>query len=141
MPSADAAGLDRGPRAIRRRRRRGRARSRAQVRPVDELIRFVLAPGRRGGARPRRASCPGRGVLGRRRRATVDRAVPPRRVFAQAFKAQVKVSARSRRPGRGAARCSGAGRCAGDWRGKAGSGGRPASPRSRRRWPTARRWR
>ena len=86
--SADPAALDRGPRAI----RPGAARTCAvtrQVRPVDELIRFVLAPD--GAVVPDlKRKLPGRGLWLSASRSAVETAVR-RRVFAKGFKCNVQV--------------------------------------------------
>lgn len=86
--SADPAALDRGPRAIRPGAERTCAVTR-QVRPVEELIRFVLAP--TGEVVPDlKRKLPGRGLWLSASRSAVETAVR-RRVFAKGFKCNVQV--------------------------------------------------
>jgi predicted RNA-binding protein YlxR (DUF448 family) len=87
--STDPADLDRGPRAIRPGAERTCAVSR-QVRPVDELIRFVVAP--TGEVMPDlKRKLPGRGLWVSASRDAIATAVR-RRIFAKGFKRDVQVS-------------------------------------------------
>jgi hypothetical protein len=86
----DTEETDRGPREGRRGTERMCALTR-QVRPVDELIRFVAAPD--GAIVPDiKRRLPGRGVWITARRSSLDEAVK-RNVFARSLKREVRVAA------------------------------------------------
>ena len=121
-------------RRTRRRTAQGRSRHRAAVRrtravkPVDELIRFVVGPD--GVVPDLKRKLPGRGLWITAERAALKDAVT-RNVFARGFKREVRVDAGTGRPDRAPAdavarsmRSPSPERP--DW-------SRPASPRSRRR--------
>ena len=89
LATADPADLDHGPRAAKPGTERMCAVSR-QVRPIDELIRFVVAPD--GEVVPDlKRKLPGRGLWLTARQATVAEAVR-RQVFARGFKRGVKAA-------------------------------------------------
>ena len=71
--------------------RSGIARSRRELKPVDEMIRFVVGPD--GDAVPDlKRKLPGRGIWITATRAALDEAVK-RNVFARGFKRDVRVAA------------------------------------------------
>ena len=87
--TADPADLDNGPRAAKPGTERMCAVTR-DVRPIDELIRFVVAP--TGEVVPDlKRKLPGRGLWVSASRKTLAEAVK-RRVFAKGFKREVRVS-------------------------------------------------
>ena len=125
----------RGPREARGATERTCVVTRA-VKPVDELIRFVIAPD--GAVVPDlKRRLPGRGVWVTATRAAVDEAVK-RKAFARGFKREVRARARSRR-----ARSSGCWSAPRSMRSASSTrpaGSRPALPRPKPRSPTIR-WR
>ena len=126
------AGQRARPRGDQRRRRRpsALARSPRELKPVDELIRFVRRARRRGRARRQAQAARPRHLDHRRRRGAVDEAVK-RNVFRPRLQARRARRRRSAGADRAAARARGA-RCAGDRRQGRQRGDR-VSPRSRRR--------
>src|SRR5215203_831671 len=90
LARADTEDTDQGPREARRRTERFCALTR-EVKPIDELIRFVVAPD--GAVVPDlKRRLPGRGVWVTATRAAVDEAVK-RRGFARGFKREVRAAA------------------------------------------------
>lgn len=90
LAAADAADLDDGPRMRKSATERMCAVTR-QVRPVDRMVRFVVAPGGEVIADLKR-KLPGRGLWVTASRDRVEQAIK-RRVFAKGFKRDVKVPA------------------------------------------------
>jgi len=89
LAAADAADLDDGPRTKRSATERMCAVTR-QVRPIDELIRFVIAPSGEVVADLKR-KLPGRGLWVSASRTLIEQAVR-RRIFAKGFKRDVKAA-------------------------------------------------
>ena len=90
LASPDDTMLDRAPRQGARQTERLCAAT-GQVKPIDELIRFVIAPD--GSVVPDvKRRLPGRGVWITATRAALERAIA-RKVFARAFKQSVRVAA------------------------------------------------